>query len=167
MNYHIRPITEQDIPFLWIMLYESLHVPEGKEPFSRDIINEPSISKYVEDWGRKGDLGYIAENADGESTGSITVRYFSEDKPGYGFVSSEVSELGMAILPAYRGQGLGTILMKKLFAGLREQGIDQVSLSVDPRNAAAVKLYQRFGFKLVDEVGTSITMLAQVKGNQP
>lgn len=163
MNYTIRPITEQDIPFLWITLYESLYVPEGKESFSRDIINEPSISKYVKDWGREGDLGYIAENADGESIGSITVRCFSEDKPGYGFVSSEVPELGMAILPAYRGQGLGTNLMKKLFAGLREQGIDQVSLSVDPGNAAAVKLYQRFGFKAVGEVGTSITMLAQVK----
>nr|WP_254777327.1 GNAT family N-acetyltransferase [Paenibacillus sp. cl6col] len=94
--------------------------------------------------------------------GSITVRYFSEDKPGYGFVSSEVPELGMAILPAYRGQGLGSALMKKLFAGLSEQGVERVSLSVDPDNAAAVKLYQRFGFKAVGEVGTSITMLAHV-----
>lgn len=164
MNYHIRPITEQDIPFLWITLYESLYVPEGKEALSREIINEPSISKYVEDWGREGDLGYIAENAEGESIGSITVRYFSEDNPGFGTVSSEVPELGMAILPAYRRQGLGTLLMEQMIAGLREQGIDQVSLSVDPCNAAAVKLYQRFGFKPVGEVGTSITMLAQVNG---
>ncbi|KJB88412.1 histone acetyltransferase [Paenibacillus sp. E194] len=162
MKYTIRPIMERDISFLWITLYESLYVPEGKESFSRDIINEPSISKYVEDWGREGDLGYIAENADGESIGSITVRYFSEDKPGYGFVSSEVPELGMAILPIYRGQGLGTSLMKQLFAGLREQRVDQVSLSVDPGNAAAMKLYQHFGFKPLGEVGTSITMLAQV-----
>lgn len=162
MKYTIRPITEQDISFLWITLYESLYVPEGKESFSRDIINEPSISKYVEDWGREGDLGYIAQNAEGESIGSITVRYFSEDKPGYGFVSSEVPELGMAILPAYRGQGLGSALMSQLFVGLSEQGIDRVSLSVDPGNEAAVKLYQRFGFKAVGEVGTSITMLAHV-----
>ncbi|MGG0813012.1 GNAT family N-acetyltransferase [Paenibacillus alvei] len=112
--------------------------------------------------GREGDLGYIAENAAGEPIGSITVRYFREGNPGFGYVSSEVPELGMAILPAYRGQGLGTSLMKQMFAGLREQRIDRVSLSVDPENAAAVKLYQRFGFKPVGEVGTSITMLAQV-----
>lgn len=165
MIFNIRPITEQDIPFLWITLYESLHVPEGKEPFSPDIVHEPSISKYVEDWGREGDLGYIAENAAGEPIGSITVRYFREGNPGFGYVSSEVPELGMAILPAYRGQGLGTSLMKQMFAGLREQGIDRVSLSVDPGNTAAVKLYQRFGFKPVSEVGTSITMLAQVIHN--
>ncbi|WP_374017990.1 hypothetical protein ABU162_28580 [Paenibacillus thiaminolyticus] len=47
--------------------------------------------------------------------------------------------------------------------GLQEQGIDRVSLSVDPGHAAAVKLYQRFGFKPVGAAGTSITMLAHIK----
>ncbi|RJG25312.1 hypothetical protein DQX05_07685 [Paenibacillus thiaminolyticus] len=41
-----RTITEQDIPFLWIPVYESLYVPDGKEPFNPGIIREPSISKY-------------------------------------------------------------------------------------------------------------------------
>ena len=59
-NIQIRQATEQDIPFLWEMLYESLYVPEGEQPFAREIIEEPFMAKYVQDWGRAGDLGYIA-----------------------------------------------------------------------------------------------------------
>ena len=57
-NIQIRQATEQDIPFLWEMLYESLYVPEGEQPFAREIIEEPFMAKYVQDWGRAGDLGY-------------------------------------------------------------------------------------------------------------
>lgn len=31
-NYHVLAIEEQDIPFLWEMLYASLHTGEGDEP---------------------------------------------------------------------------------------------------------------------------------------
>ncbi|WMT43009.1 hypothetical protein RE628_12470 [Paenibacillus sp. D2_2] len=53
MQYSIRPITDEDIPFLWETLYESLYVIEGQEPFEKDIILDPHISKYVEGWGGK------------------------------------------------------------------------------------------------------------------
>jgi RimJ/RimL family protein N-acetyltransferase len=161
-RYTIRPITEQDVPFLWEMLYESLYVPEGQERFGREVIDEPIISKYVEDWGRKGDLGYIAVNSEGQSIGSITIRYFSANNKGFGYISNDVPELGMAIIPGYRGKGIGTVLVKILFDKMIEIGIKRVSLSVDPDNLAAVKLYQRFGFKEVGKVDTSITMSADL-----
>jgi streptomycin 3"-adenylyltransferase len=160
--YTIKPITEQDVPFLWDMLYESLYVPEGQEPFSRDVIKEPFISKYVEDWGREGDLGYIAINSEGQSIGSITIRYFNEDNKGFGYISNDIPELGMALMPEYRGKGIGTALLKMLFEEMKEMGIEKISLSVDPDNLAAVKLYQRFGFKEVGIVDTSITMVADL-----
>jgi RimJ/RimL family protein N-acetyltransferase len=162
LRYKIRPIAEQDVPFLWEMLYESLYVPEGQEPFGRELIEEPTISKYVEEWGRKGDLGYIAVNSEGQSIGSITIRYFSANNKGFGYISNDVPELGMAIIPEYRGKGVGTALVKVLFDKMIEMGIKRVSLSVDPHNLAAVKLYQRFGFKEVGTVDTSITMSADL-----
>ena len=58
MNYSIRPIEAGDISFLWDMLYESLYVPEGQVPFSKEIIHDPFISKYVEGWGRDGDFWF-------------------------------------------------------------------------------------------------------------
>lgn len=161
-SYHIRVAGREDAPFLREMLYESLYVPEGGEPFSRDILEEPFMKKYVEDWGRAGDLGYIAVNAAGKPAGSITIRYFDEGNKGFGYVSDDIPELGMALIPESRGQGLGTALMKELFRGMKERGIHKVSLSVAPENAAAMKLYERFGFQEAGMCGTSITMVADV-----
>jgi ribosomal protein S18 acetylase RimI-like enzyme len=161
-TYTIRSITEQDVPFLWDMLYESIHVTEGDQPLSRDVIKEPSLSKYVEDWGKDGDLGFIAVSHLGHPVGSITMRYFTENNKGYGYVSNDIPEMSMALLPDYRGQGIGSSLLQTLTDESRKLGIPQISLSVDPNNTAAVKLYQRYGFKEVGIEGTSITMVADL-----
>ena len=161
-NYKIRPVTEEDIPFLWDMLYESLYVPEGGQPFAREIIQEPFMAKYVQEWGRDGDLGYIAVDDNNSKIGSITARCFTADHPGFGYVADNVPELGMAILPAYCGQGIGTALMTSLMDELRARGVKQVSLSVAPENTAAMKLYQKFGFYEVGMVDTSLTMVSDL-----
>lgn len=62
MDFQIRSVEQHDIPFLWEMLYQSMFVPEGHKPFTRTIIDEPFISKYVDGWGElNGDIGLIAE----------------------------------------------------------------------------------------------------------
>jgi ribosomal protein S18 acetylase RimI-like enzyme len=163
MSYTIRQIMEQDVPFVWDMLYESLFVPEGAKPFDREILQDPAIAKYAEGWGRTGDIGFIAVTDDGQPMGTITARFFTEDNQGFGFVAADIPELGMALSPVYRGLRIGTALMEALFEGLRQKGIAKISLSVDPGNKAAVKLYRRFGFEEVGAVGTSITMVADVR----
>lgn len=162
MQFTIRSITQQDVPFLWETLYESLYVPEGQETFERDIIHDPFLAKYVEGWGREGDYGFIAMNSEDQPIGSITIRYFSEDQKGFGYVGDDVPELGMAILAAFRGEGIGTALMNKLFDYLKEMQVMKVSLSVAPNNMAAVNLYRRFGFTDVGMVDTSVTMVANL-----
>lgn len=162
MKYRIRPIIPNDVGFLWDMLYESLFVPEGQEPFSKEIINEPYISKYVEGWGRDGDFGFIAVNYEDKPVGSITVRYFNESNQGFGYVDNDVPELGMAIVEEYRGIGIGTVLLNELFKEAKMKKIGRISLSVDPRNKAAMRLYQRFGFEEIGKVDTSITMVANL-----
>lgn len=68
----------------------------------------------------------------------------------------------MALLKEYRGNGIGTSLMNELFKEAKQRGIRRLSLSVDPGNIPAVKLYERFGFKEVGKVGTSITMVVEL-----
>lgn len=161
--YIIRSITEEDVSFLWEMLYESLYVAKGEAPFRRDMINEPILAKYVEDWGREGDLGFLAMSEDGRSLGAITARYYTEQNKGFGYVSSDVPEINLALQPAARGQGIGTALLEKLLSSLKEIGAKSVSLSVAPENEPAMKLYQRHGFKEVGIVGTSITMVLHLR----
>ena len=160
-KYIIRSINEEDISFLWEMLFESIYTPEGQEPASRDIINNSSISKYVEDWGRNGDMGYIAVNDLGQSLGSISIRYFNKENKGYGYVNDDTPELGMAIRAEYRGRGIGTELLKTLLEQAKMKGIKTISLSVDPMNPA-INLYKRFGFKEIGMEGTSITMIVNL-----
>ena len=139
------------------MLYLAIFVPEGIPAPSRDILKAPDIAKYVQSWGKAGDYGLIAvESATQQPIGAIWLRFFSGTNPGYGYVADDIPELSMALLPEYRGQGVGTRLLGDLIASSTNHRA--ISLSVDPANAA-LGLYERFGFRTVGASGTSVTML--------
>lgn len=160
-EYRVRPIETEDVPFLWEMLYASLHTQAGDEPLKPEIVYSSELSKYVEGWGRAGDFGYIAVDPLGRRLGSITLRLYDEQNAGYGYVNAATPEMGMAVIEEARGKGLGTLLMQAALDEARQRGIQAVSLSVDPNNAA-IRLYRRFGFEEMGMCGTSITMLCQL-----
>jgi len=58
---------------------------------------------------------------DGKPIGSLTARLFSEDNKSFGYVNAETPEIVMAVLPEYRGRGIGTKLMKTILEELRNQ----------------------------------------------
>ncbi len=151
MKITIRPILQADEPFLWEMLYHALYVPEGEPPFPRDIVEQPEISQYVRDWGQPDDAGLMACD-DETPIGAVWIRRIQ----AYGFVDDNTPELSIAMLPGYRGLGLGTKLMNELFAQLKTR-YDVLSLSVSKENPA-LRLYERLGFEMVKTEGNSITM---------
>ena len=53
----------------------------------------------------------------------------------------------IGIVPGHRGQGLGTCLVERAFAGFRCHGLRSASLEVTAENCGAVRLYQRLGFR--------------------
>lgn len=63
----------------------------------------------------------------------------------------------MAVLPGFRGKGIGTALLKRLIEDAREAGYPALSLSVDVRNPA-YKLYCKLGFGCVEQSDHSQTM---------
>ena len=56
----------------------------------------------------------------------------------------------IALLPPWRGQGIGTALLQALLAEAAREAAAAVQLSVDPRNPAR-RLYERLGFVALDE----------------
>jgi ribosomal protein S18 acetylase RimI-like enzyme len=161
-DYFIRPASPADQEFLWEMLYQSLHVPEGGVPFSRDILSRPEIRRYVEDWGRNGDLGVVAVDQDnGQSLGAAWVRLLIGDAKGYGYVDGDTPELGMAVRTECRGRGTGTALLTRVLEAASTQ-YDSVSLSVSLDNPA-FRLYERFGFEQMAVGGTSVTMVKRLR----
>jgi hypothetical protein len=53
----------------------------------------------------------------------------------------------LGVIPACRGQGLGSALLLKALAGFRLAGIDRAFLEVTAKNEAAIRLYRRLGFR--------------------
>ena len=51
---------------------------------------------------------------------------------------------------AYRGQGLGRMLVEHAIAYCKEQGIDTLMLTSNPKRIAANALYQSLGFECKD-----------------
>ena len=153
----IRAIAESEFEFLFDLVYESAYIPDGVERPPKSFVYEPAVSRYVENFGRFGDLAFVLVHGR-ELVGGIWSRLFSEDCAGYGFVDESTPELGMAVFEGYRGRGLGTRLMQRLIDDLISNGFGKVSLSVDRRNPA-LRLYERFGFEVVREQGNACTML--------
>jgi GNAT superfamily N-acetyltransferase len=144
-NFIIRPLMPSDSAFLWEMVYHAIHVPEGEPAPAHDIVYDPMIAAYVRGWGREGDVGFAAvSTGSAQRVGAAWVRLFDREMPGHGFLDETTPELSMAILPEYRGAGIGTALLERLVASLRERH-DALSLSVARRNPA-LRLYSRAGF---------------------
>lgn len=147
MTIALRTLTLRDEPFLWEMLYHALYVPTGQPPFPREIIHQPEISRYVAGWGKPGDEGLVALCED-KPIGAAGLRLLIGENKGYGYVDDATPELSLAVLPEYRGQGIGSLLLAGLLkrAQLRFPG---VCLSVTADNPA-LGLYQRHGFQIVE-----------------
>ena len=159
---NIRSAVASDEAFLREMLYQSLYVPPDCAPLDRNVVNLSEIAKYVDGWGRAGDLGFIAvDPTTNQPIGAVWMRLFTEAQKGYGYVAADVPELGMALLPEYRGRGIGSILLRQ---ALESAGVSHraVSLSVSFDNPAR-RLYERFGFEPVGTSENAVTMLKRLK----
>ena len=58
-----------------------------------------------------------------------------------------VADLGMAVLAGWRGRGVGSALLTEGIDQARAAGAHKIALQVWPHNAAALALYERFGFR--------------------
>ncbi len=142
----VRVMRQSDYACLPEFLYQAIFIPAGAELPPRDIINDPQIFVYIKDFGvQPGDLGVVAEQ-NGQVVGAAWTRII----PAFGHLNDETPELAISILPEFRGCGIGTKLLGKLFAVLRESGYKRTSLSVQKDNPA-VRFYERLGYRVTEE----------------
>src|ERR1700745_1047872 len=62
-----------------------------------------------------------------------------------GALIGEIESLG--VLPSYRAEDTGTRLLGELISQLSAAGVHHLVLGVLPGNIAAIRLYQRYGFR--------------------
>ena len=155
MDYVIRPLTASDEPLLWDMLYQALQTSEGA--VSRDVLRQPEYARYVEGWGRAGDTGFVvSDKGSAEVLGSVWYRIPMSEAKGN---SESTPELAFAVKPGQRKRGLGAALLTQLVKANPHHSAISIRASA---NNPAVRLYERFGFKIVSESGGILIMRREV-----
>ena len=147
MDYVIRPLTTADEPILWEILYQALHTSEGGPP--REAVKRPEFARYVDAWGRPGDAGFVAhDTASGQLLGAVWMRRLSDqlDMP---------PDLALGVKAGLRRRGIGAALLTQLVKAYPQQSTIAIRASA---NNPAVRLYERFGFKIVKQGERSVIM---------
>ena len=124
-----------------------------------ELLYTDGLKKYHQNWGRNDDKALIAVDNKGDPVGAVWYRLFSSEERGYGYVSDDIPELGIALVKEARGKGLGTKLMNSIIEEAKRNGYKSLSLSVDVANTNAVNLYRKFGFIELGGEKNSITMV--------
>lgn len=153
----LRELKSEETILLRDFLYEAIFIPEGMDPPPRDIIGRPELKLYYEDFGSgKADFCIVAED-DGKVVGAAWTRLMDD----YGHVDEETPSFAISLYKEYRGQGIGTRLMKDMLALLKEKGFKKASLAVQKANYA-VRMYEKVGFKTVDENEEEFIMICDL-----
>lgn len=156
----IRDIRPEEYSLLEDFLYDAIYIPEGMEAPSREVIRQPELAVYIEDFGQPNDWCLVAESG-GFLLGTVWCRVLSGEKRGYGNVSEDTPELAISVKKEFRHQGIGKQLMREMLDLLRKKGYSDVSLSVSRENFA-FEMYKSLGFQIVKEKETEALMLLEL-----
>ena len=156
MDVELRPIEPGDEEFLY-RVYASTRQEElaqtgwdeaHKESFLR--MQFDAQSRYYREHYTEAKFSVIL--ADGRPAGRLYVARWPE----------EIRIVDIALLPEYRGAGIGTSLLRELFSESEESG-KPLSIHVERFNPA-LRLYERLGFRKVADKGVYILMERSPRG---
>lgn len=156
----IRKLKPKENNILEEMLYNAIYQPDQEPKLPREVIYQPDLYHYIENFGKKDDRCLVAET-EGKIVGAVWTRILAGPDPGYGNVDAVTPEFAISLNKSYRGQGIGTRLMEEMIQLLREDGYAQASLSVDKDNYA-LKMYEKTGFQIIEEKEEDYLMLLKL-----
>lgn len=108
---------------------------EQEEAYLREVAAQPTSGFFVAEHRKEADAaGEIV--AVGSFAGASKKRL------------AHAAELGMTVRKSHWGQGVGEALLRGLIANAKQKGLSILDLQVRTDNAAAIRLYQRCGFRI-------------------
>lgn len=152
-DWRLRGADGFDLPFLEQVFVLAADWNPATVKGTEHWMADPTMEKYLGDWREGRDFGFIIE-AEGDPIAAVWMRYFTADDGSYGFVDEHTPELTIGVLPQFRGQGAGRMLLQ----AAQDATPARLSLSVEDGNRARA-LYEEAGFVPVGRVGGSTTML--------
>ncbi len=141
----LRPITTADHPFL-----EELYASTRREEVAQTPWNEAEKANFLQ-WQFEAQHKHYMEHY---AQAQFDVILKGKRPIGRLYVDrwqDEIRIVDIALLPKYRGHGIGSKFLKSLMAEAQQA---QVPLSIHvEQNNLALRLYERLGFEHVDTNG--------------
>lgn len=140
----LRPAEEDDRPFM-LRVYAGVREPELE-----------AAGMPREQWGPFVEHQFEAQSRHYETYRDITFEVVLVNGEPAGRLilarwPAELRVVDIALLPEYRGRGVGGELMRRVIAEAEERGV-KTSIHVERFNPAQ-RLYTRLGFRFVSEAG--------------
>jgi ribosomal protein S18 acetylase RimI-like enzyme len=142
----IRQGTPEDQAFFQDLEFQTTWEnlpPEDQARLSPARVREALEETHEILLSRPGNALFIAETEDGRRAGLL---WFGENR---NLVTGEIEGwiYNITVPPEFRGQGIGTLLMRHAEAHARDEGYHTVGLMVAVHNEAARRLYERLHYQ--------------------
>ena len=149
MDYIIREIRDDEIYLLEDFLYEAIFIPSWyKGELPRDIIyTNPKLYNAIKNFGSKPDDYCLVAEVNEKVIGAVWVSIAEE----YGHIDNETPSFSISLYKDYRNHGIGSDLLRTMLNHFKKRGYKRVSLGVSKENKRAVHVYQKVGFKIIDD----------------
>ncbi len=134
---------------MWRSLYEhQREITEEVEKVAK--ARTPSESwatrrAHYERWLREPGAFALLARVDGEAVGYALARLHQDGASSWNFGSPHGELETLSVLPNYRGQGIGTALLREVRRRFRAAGATTMMIGVISTNEQAQKLYKREG----------------------
>ncbi len=134
-GYGLQYVHESDQEAL-ATFCDLLNISFAGQPQRADATPERLVREIVGPYGLPD--GLLLLWVDGRPVGTASVE--RDDEPGAAAIG------GVTVHPAYRGRGLGRLLIRQALKVAADAGLHPVYLSVSANNEAAIRLYVSEGF---------------------
>ena len=120
-------MTEEDVSAVAELEKKCFAVPWSEKSFHDEMKNKLAV--------------YFVAKSDGRCIGYA----------GFWNVSGEGGITNVAVLPEYRRQGIGSMLIAQMIKTAMQLKLDLLTLEVRKSNIAAQGLYKKYGFDIIGE----------------
>ncbi|NNF82867.1 MAG: GNAT family N-acetyltransferase [Flavobacteriaceae bacterium] len=138
----VRKAILDDLPVLLKFEQGLIAAERPMDPTIKDgDISYYDVSEFIK--GSDSEVFVVEEDGEIRASGCVRIRgdrhYLKHEKIGY---------LGFMFVPIqHRGRGLNKLIIKALLDWCRERDLDEIRLDVYQLNDAAIRAYEKAGFK--------------------
>ena len=139
----VRRATRDDAAPLLALLKNLVAEPQVNVPLAPDELTRTAGDQrdLIAEIAASPRAAMFVATSDDELVGQLKISPVSERR-----ALLHIAQLGMAVVPAWRGRGVGSALVAAGLQFATGAGYKRVELYVYARNTAAIRLYEKHGF---------------------